>query len=547
MVTMMRRLCAIGILSWLCLTSLPAQSPKEGKPEAWQSERLDVQVPTRDGRKLVADLFLPDKPGKYPVVLVQTPYNKNRFRRILRAAPTPEQFTDRQQYGYMIVDWRGFFGSKAAKRPLRRADRGKDGYDTVEWVATQDFCNGKVGTWGGSALGKAQFSTAIEQPPHLVCAVPSIATMGQAYEGYYTGGVLLEHRVKTLDRLGFGVSKMVKRFPLPDARIWERVQQGSSHPDKVEIPMLLVTGWWDHFPGGVLQTYQDLLREGGEATKKHSRLIIGPWDHMSVGKEKQGQLRFAEATQALPELTAMFFDHWLRGKKNKLAAEPRIRYWQLGEGKWVGVEEWPSAPKKLQSFYLQADGKLTTEPVAKSGKRSFQHDPKDPSPTKGGANLPPLQHGPYDQKKVAQRKDVLVYQTEVLQEAVKMVGEPQVNLSFSCNRVDCDLAVRLCDVHADGRAYLISDGIQRAKLRNGKVELLQPGKSYSLTITLPTVAISFEKGHRIQLIVSAANHPRYERNSHTGADHYNAKAALDVQVELKHGGEADSRLLLPVR
>jgi len=178
----MRRISAVVVLALALLAA-----PLHAQDEPWTAEQTAVAIPMRDKASLAADVFLPPTPGKYPAVVVQTPYDRTLLRAALRGVGD-KGFWDREHYAYVVVDWRGFFGSKNAGRP-GAARRGLDGFDVVEWTAAQSWCDGKVGTWGPSALGRIQLDTAQEAPPHLVCCVPLVAPIGQRYEDYYEGGV----------------------------------------------------------------------------------------------------------------------------------------------------------------------------------------------------------------------------------------------------------------------------------------------------------------------------------------------------------------------
>lgn len=524
-------------LAALLLLSLPALA------QDWTPDQRNVRIPMRDGESLAADVFLPRKPGRYPTVLVQTPYDKNRIGAALPGGDGKVNWIDRSAYAYVVTDWRGFHASKAAGVGRRR-DLGLDGYDTVEWIARQAWSDGKVGTWGGSALGKAQFDTAAKKPPHLVCAVPLIAAMGQDYRAYYPGGVLLEAHIKKLDQLGFGLRRFVTRFPLPDARIWKAAKRRSYRVDLIDVPMLLVTGWWDNYPALILENFEDLLAMSGPTARAHARILVGPWDHMSVGKRKQGDLEFPAAEKAAARAVELFFDYWLRDRKdNGWDKGPRVTYYELGTDKWITADAWPK-PGATKSLYLHDRGALVPDRQAgMAGRpRSFKHDPEDPVPTVGGANLPPLGRGPKLQNELEKRVDVLVYGTGPLREPLRVFGPVEVELHFRCNRKDVDLGVRLCVVDGKGDSYLLGDAMQRAKLRDGGApSLLEPGRAYTLTVKLPPTAIALLKGQQLRVLVSASNWPRYERNTHTGADHFEPESALDVEVTILPG----SRVLVP--
>ncbi|MBI3273162.1 MAG: CocE/NonD family hydrolase [Planctomycetes bacterium] len=549
-----RRFASVQFLFLLlAATAAPAQDP-------WRTELRDAAVPMRDGKTLAADVYLPAKSGKYPTVLIQTPYDKKRMGAVLVEpdAPTGETgrgaasdlqiVMDRERYAYVVLDWRGFFGSKTAQAGVNRRTwrRGLDGYDCVEWIAAQSWSNGKVGTWGGSALGKQQLDTAAEHPPHLVCMVPLIAAMGQRYESYYEGGVLLEGHVQRLDQLGFGVGALVRAAPRPGALAWSAAERKSYRPEAIAVPSLLITGWWDNDPDHVLQTFEDIVARGGDAARKHSRLLIGPWDHVSIGVARQGDLQFPGAERASGQAAKAFLDRWLRDEDAaSWDATPRVRYWVTNETAWRATESWSGLARDSTTLYLDAAGRIAAAKPA-AGDRVYRYDPREPSPTLGGANLPPMKHGPTDQSALGARKDVLVYSTGKLDRALRVNGKVELSFTFSTNRVDCDFTARLCDVGPDGKACLLGDAARHARMRDdgGEWKLLAPGETSTVTLRFPATATTFPVGHELRLYLSSSNWPRYERNPHTGDDHWDAAAAVDLEVTVHHD-RAELRLPTP--
>ncbi len=542
---------------------------ESGRSEDWKTEQKDVKVPMRDGASLAADLYFPSKPGKYPTVLIQTPYDKRGLGAPISGASTAAGETgrgavsdtlgllDREKYVYAIVDWRGFFGSRAAMAGVKRGEwsRGEDGYDAVEWLASRDWSNGKVGTWGGSALGKQQLDTAAEHPPHLVCAVPLIASMGTGYDQFYEGGVFLEAHTQRLQQLGFPIPPLIKDTPAPSAVAWRVAEKKTYQPEKIEVPCLFITGWWDNYPEAVIRTFEDVVAKGGEKARKHSKLLIGPWDHVSVGVAAQGDRTFEKAAKASAEAAKDFFAAWLLGSK---AAEwektPRVRFWTINEDVWTGIESWSALPREAQSLHLSADGKISREkPPAASGdkplERKYTCDPKSPSPTLGGRNLPPLGHGPKDLKELDRRADVLVYTTGPLAAPLHVDGTPSLELTFAADRPDCDFIVQLADVDESGKATLLADGAQRAKWRDAPrgPHPLEKDKPTKLTVKLCPVSATLSRGHALKLYLTSASAPRYERNTHTGADHYEEANAVPVAVTVFHDPERPCVLSLPAR
>lgn len=540
--------CAL-LLGWM-LSAKPARAA-----EAPWNERLEaVSIPMRDGKALVADVFLPSRPGAYPTILIQTPYGRQRWGAAMPDVESPESPFDREQYAIVVVDWRGFYDSRPAGEGVAQPRRGEDGYDVVEWIARQPWSNGKVGTWGPSALGRIQFLTAQQQPPHLVCCVPIVAGEGATYDDYYENGVYRKAHVRLLDRLGFAASRRVSGAPhsgSPVYRLMERVVE----PARLNVPMLLITGWFDHGVRSQLRTFRALKSRAGEITRRETRLVVGPWHHTAIGEARQGELEFPGAVGERDRVSRLFFDYWLRGlRENGWEDEPTYRWWQMGEERWLSAADAASIRVKLTPYTAHADGTLDTRPPgADEDARRYLSDPRNPVRTHGGANVGygtggGLGLGPLDQCELERREDVLVYTTPVLEAPLRLYGAVTIHLSFAIDAKDASFAARLCDVYPDGRSLLITDGITRAKYREGaeRAVPVEPGKVYSTTFSLPPTAITLPPGHRLRLSLCGSNWPRFERNPQTGEDHYAAAEAVAARCTLYHDAARPTTLTLPV-
>jgi putative CocE/NonD family hydrolase len=549
-----------------------------------------IEIPMRDGKKLAADLYLPKQASKSPCVLIQTPYNRKRMRRAFVAgsaeAADPRKarrggmanlraFLDRGRYAYVIVDWRGFFESKAAMRGVNRRQwrRGLDGYDCVEWIAKQPWCNGKIGTWGGSALGKQQLVTAVEHPPHLVCAVPMICSQGQLYESFYEGGVPLAAHLARLDQLGFGMSRLVLRYPDPNAWTWHRARERSYRPDQIQVPVLFISGWWDNYPDLVLQTFRDIVAQGGEKARQHSKIMMGPWDHSSLGQRRVGDLEFPGAELASAKAAKAFLDRWLLEDVDEAqdpAQEPdqdqaphtsrpreetpRYRWFDSGSRKWHSAEDFPEQGAHQTVWQLRGDGLLgptpsndrsqgapvlPSAPAPASKILRYSHDPLRPTPTLGGANLPPLPHGPKKQNALLERDDLLVWRSGPLKAKTEILGRVRVLLHFRIDQKDADFCVRLCDVHPDGSAYLLGDRAQRLRLRapqnapRTEAPANEADRFDRVQLDFTPLHHTLQPGHELMLIVASSNAPRYERNPHTGATRWDPQTAVPLEVEIR--------------
>lgn len=229
-------------------------------------------VEMRDGKKLAVDIYIPDTSGgvAYPVILVQTPYNRLLYRTI--GLPLFGNNIASANYAMVIADWRCFYGSSAAC--AGNYDRAKDGYDLVEWIAARTWCDGKVGTWGPSALGRIQFMTARKRPPHLVCAVPLVAGPQYSYPEYYPGGVYRTEYVQQLDALGFGSSSTILAHQTHDY-VWIYSEATNFYPDSISVPLLMIGGWYDHNINVMMDFFAGIRQSSFSNVRDKHRLLMG--------------------------------------------------------------------------------------------------------------------------------------------------------------------------------------------------------------------------------------------------------------------------------
>ncbi len=513
----------------------------------------NIGIPMSDGKTLAADLYLPSQSGSYPVVLIQTPYNKNLFHSGLPLGVG--QDIGNSPYAFVVLDWRCFYGSLPAC--TLNPDRGQDGYDAVEWIAAQAWCNGKVATWGPSALGNIQFQTARKQPPHLVCAVPIVASPHTHYHQYYPGGALRTEYMETLGFL-FGIpgSNPIVNNPLYNF-IWIASENLSMYPDEIAVPMLLIGGWFDHNTDDVITMF-DTLRTMSPVASQH-RLLMGPWTHSgaSGSPEQQGELNFPQAAGWSVSVANEFLAWHLLGDDNGWDQSAPVQYFQMGENTWLNTDSYPPEAEALTDFYLYENFEMGTSlPSTGSAALNLIYDPENPSPTIGGKTLSPaLLQGPYDQAEVESRNDALVFTGPELAEPLRVNGKIEVTLHVTSDRPDTDFALRLTDVQPDGRSILLGEAIQRMRFRNGytvaDTASMVPGEVYEITMKFENLAHTFLPGHKVRLIVTSSNYPRYNRNMNTGAEMY-PNGNIDTLVnplvahnELMVEGLFPSRMTLP--
>jgi putative CocE/NonD family hydrolase len=323
-----------------------------------------------------------------------------------------------------------------------------------------------------------------------------------------------------------------------------------------------VGGWYDIFGQGTLDAFTAFQRRGGVGARGRQYLIMGPWSHSSLGGTDVGELRYPENAEldAL-DLILPWYNHTLRGWNNDVVGWPAVRVYLMGAvdeqgapgNEWLELPDWPP-PARNRRLYLTPSAGLTAG-TPEAGEIELLIDPADPVPTLGGNNLHPelevdgrpMGDGPYDQRPVEDRDDVVTFTTDTLRRPWTVMGRVTCTVWLRPDTRDLDLAVRMTDVYPDGRSMLIMDGIQRARMRCGDRQecLLTPGLPVQLTVDLWSTAYVFNTGHRIRISISGSNSPRFEVNPNHGGDLNSDDPSVAARPELLMGAPYMSRLELP--
>ncbi|ADJ47102.1 X-Pro dipeptidyl-peptidase [Amycolatopsis mediterranei S699] len=561
----------------------------------------------RDGVNLAANVWRLAE-GEGPTLLVRLPYGKDVMGITMSVMPNFLAFLE-AGYALVVQDCRGTHRSEGEFVP-HLADR-TDGEDTLAWIAAQPWSDGTVGMYGASYLGMVQWEAAATGAPALKAIAPSVTSIDNYEAPWYSAGGALSlslvtswnAMMYTADAqrslaLGEGslarVQELVQALltqeslndVLPTAEVpvlaaygkwWDDWMAHPSHDgywDAMELtpelknvtaPALNIGGWYDLYIGQTVRTFTAARRNAGsEQAREGQRLIIGPWDHLSVDGVYPDRSFGPMATAQLMGLTDLhvkFFDHWVKGDTTALDGVAPVKIFVMGIDQWRDEQDWPLPDTTWTEFHLTGaghantaggDGVLTTEPAAVAGHDTYLYDPRRPVPTAGGACLPmtPGFGGPVDQRTVAGREDVLCFAGPVLEELVEVTGPVSVKLFVSSSTVDTDFTAKLVDVFPDGKAINLCDGILRARYRNGLAteELMEPGTVYEITIDLTCTSNVFLPGHRIRLDVSSSNFPRYDRNTNTGGVIARETEAQLVPAinRIHHGPGHPSRLVLPI-
>ena len=326
-------------------------------------------------------------------------------------------------------------------------------------------------------------------------------------------------------------------------------------------------GWYDVFLQSTLNNYMGVNERGRAPGKGNQRIAIGPWTHNcgnSGANRVTGEVDFGEEVKVdLMREHVRWFDYWLKGIRNGITDEPPVNVFVMGRNRWRRASDWPIPGTRYTPYYLGSggnanssfgDGSLSTgAPSADEPTDSYQYDPEHPVMTIGGStccseDVTPVSMGPRDQQQAEWRPDVLVYTTDPLEGDVEVTGPVSLVLYASSSAPDTDFTAKLVDVHPDGTAINVAQGIIRARYRDSWEEptLLEPGRVYEYTIDLWSTSNCFLAGHRIGLEVSSSNFPQFDRNPNTGAPFgQDAETQIATQT-VHHDEEHPSHLLLPI-
>ena len=542
-----------------------------------------ITIPMRDGVTLTADLYRDDSVKEAPVILTRTPYDRTKQK------GTGEKWA-KAGYIFIAQDCRGKFGSSGDFAPYN--NEGQDGYDTIEWITRQSWCSGRVGMMGGSYVGAVQWQAAAENPPGLAAIAPQ-ATWSSFYRNLYLGGSVRLSLIagwiagnspkpegakpndfnKALLRLPLGEVDSAIGWEMPwlDAFLthpqpdgfWTRLDLTSRLPE-LQLPALHVVGYYDFFSRESVDNFMIMQKQArDEKTRQQQRLILGPWDHGTVGKTKVADVEFGpDAAVDLFAIQLDWFDRHLKQDPAALAKPfPPVRYFSMGDNVWQDAQSWPPDGFKETPFFLRSDGKANTRkgngrltreaPDQDETADTFRADPANPTPSTPITEARPIKAavwGPVDQSAIEDRDDVLVYTSEPMTAPLTFAGNAEAKLHVSTDTPDADWAVKLIDVHPDGFAQNIARGILRGRYRTSllKPELMKPGQVYEITVDLGPVAATIAKGHQLRVDISGADFPLYDRNPNTAEGIFTNKTTIATE-QVHHKTGALSRIVLPVK
>jgi uncharacterized protein len=481
---------------------------------------------TSDGVPLVADIYHPQHTVHSPTVLVRIPLTRDRKNSFF-ASLIGKMWAERG-YTVVIQGTRGRFGSGGVFYPLRE-DR-HDGIETLKWIAIQPWYDGHILTWGGSAFGHTQWAIADQRSPGPSALMVYFAST-DFYGMFYPGGAFSLYSALTWTVRSHGTKDLgdwpsvaeiegaAEGFPLLDAdrratgtdvsffkdwvehperdSYWDEID-GRGRPESVKAPVLLMGGWYDPFLPTELADYMRIRKSGDSAVASGSRLIVGPWTHAEEvifpDGTKAENFRKQSVAVSLPWFDANCGMATLPGSP--------VRLFVMGRNEWRDEREWPLARTQYTSYFLGSGGSANTSagdgrlsvvtPTTKEPADAFTYDPLDPVRTAGGAMIGPAA-GIARQNEVESRRDVLVYSTPVLDKDVEATGPVSLILYVSTSAADTDFTAKLVDVHPDGSAFNVSDGILRRSYRGTEDSSAAEGV-HQIQIELWPTSMVFFKG-----------------------------------------------------
>ncbi len=547
-------------------------------------EELDVKIEMRDGVRLSTNIYRPDAEGKFPALLERTPYGNGG------KGSEGYHFWASRGYVAVVQDTRGRFESEGLFYPV--IFEANDGLDTQNWVSEQPWCNGRIGTFGGSYVGMTQWMPAIEGSRYIDAMftyVPYTENYTVAYQnGAYR--MWLYSRWYTMMTAPYGfdndefmkgeIDRMDLHLPLleQDTVIGWRmpfIRDILNHPENdvywkpirfegkycnVRSSVYILAGWYDLFTGQNLKNFVELTKPStsGESRTNH-KIIVGPWAHGGFQDSTLGDMDFGKhAGIEITDLMHRWFDYHLKGMNTGIAEEPPVQIFVMGINVWRYENEWPLDRTQYTKYYFHSyetanskdgDGQLELRIPSNEPPDSFIYDPSNPVPsTPDSSVFDDFKYSPIDHSNLESRKDILVYTTLPLEKDTEITGPVRITLYAASSAKNTDFTGKLLDVHPDERAIYLCDGIIRASFRNGPVNtsFIEPGKVYEYSIDLWATSNVFKKGHRIRVEISSSNFPRFDRNLNTAMNNALATEMVQAKQTIYHNEKYPSHIVLPV-
>ncbi len=499
-------------------------------------EKQTYMVAMRDDIKLATDVYY--APGSFgaprPVILIRTPYGKSGW-----ADDLYSPIYLNQDYHIVIQDLRGTHDSEGGESFLLFINSYKDGVDTIDWILDQSWSNGKIASAGVSALCLNQYYYAGMGPDGLLAqqlwfGTPEMFDHAIFQGSYHQSSVETWIKSTSPTNWEFQIDTLLTRTIPKNETLYNSTSLSipiGPQYSNVSVYGIHVGGWYDHFLQGTIDGYIGYDDYGATRAQGHQKLVMGPWTHGSVYGGQQGELFYqgnSNGFDMLLDWEMEIFDEALLGVPTDWTGA-RVAYYLMGDVD-VGSNDWNywryaydyPLDHVDDTWYFTANGGLNKSSAGVVNiNSSYLYDPRYPVPNLGGQNQPFDLAGPMDQRSIENRSDVLVFETPVLTETVETVGRIWGNLFVTSNCTDTDFTIKLTDVYPDNRSMLVTDGSLTVRYRyNYTSEVFMSGNQndiYELLIDCWSTAYSFAPGHKIRVVISSSNYPRFAKNPNTGA------------------------------
>lgn len=545
------------------------------------TQEFNVRMPMADGIELSADIYRPATLDRVPVVLIRTPYTKSTV-----AYADSGRWWAQHGYAFVVQDVRGRGDSEGKFYPL--VSEASDGYDTLEWIGHQKWSSGSVGMIGSSYVGWTQVYAATRSSRFLKAIVPGntppdpnrnfpLSFGVPMLDGVAWLALIDGHTMQNLSSVDFDeafhgapLSALDKYFgrQLPAWHDWlnhptdDAYWQAQSYQQKLlaaKVPALHISGWYDDVLVGTTENFVNITTQALDVqTRRSQSLLIGPWPHSATTGQHLGSIDFGPSSDVdLQLLQLRWFDHWLKGIDNGIGKDPPVRIFVMGVNRWVDENEWPIARTTYVKYFLHSNGHAnsrmgsgslsTVAPRSEPADR-FQYDPADPAPFITDRRNTVQVGGPDDYSEVELRKDILVYTTAATEEPQWICGPLRVRLFAASSALDTDFTAKVLDVHPDGFAQRLNDGLIRARFRlgNDRQVLLKRGEVEDYDIDVWSTCLELQKGHRLRLEISSSSFPKFDRNLNTGGTLGAETSGVIARQQVFHEQLHQSYLLLPV-
>jgi uncharacterized protein len=554
----------------------------------------DQECTMRDGVILRQDLYMPDNEITHPVVLMRTPYGKGHFAQE-RIYANYKALVD-EGYAIVIQDVRGT-GASDGMLNSTAVSEFDDGFDTVNEIASRQYCNGKIGMYGLSYFGFTQLAAASLSPTALRCICPfenaalvPFSGSAQRTIGGYHMYWLYNQALSRLPHMGFPAPReeevrlkllrnqeqlpdLLKHLPLRDTpaanipeipllkqyvklvdgieddSFWAEIRRPTDF-SKITTPMLHLTGWFDVALNGTIDNYSTACSHATPYCRMNQWLIIGPWSHGGTLESTLEGESFGPDADGLafdiPGIMQKFFDAFLKDDPEPLMRIPRVQYFQLGEYTWHTADKWPPENSVEIQAFLTSNGELTDFSTKITGcRQSFHYDPSDPYPSEVTDDQ--KRHLLADRRQLLERTDALHFRMPVRSTRLCIAGRLHIYLFAESSAVDTDFVCSVSDTAPDGMVRQLACGLTRGRFRHGTIpEALIPGVCEAFDIDIGNIAHTVLPGHELLLTITSSNYPLHNVNLNDGLPAGQGTCPVIAQQTIWMDYDHPSRLYIPV-